>query len=163
VAPGPSSDGMIRAAIAAMSRAVAESKCSSAVDEGEAAASCACCWAEAIADHAATPTVPRIQSRRVNFVIVTRILHATSTPSQRRFADTPCCRRWNSPGFARLRLVLVALRQWGEDHLFTAGEPMQVMVDKAAGRPIGRLRLTARDGHTLDPSEVIVKMGRAGR
>lgn len=63
----------------------------------------------------------------------------------------------------RLRLVLIALRQWGEDHLFTPGEPMQVMVDKAAGRPIGRLRLTARDGRTLDPSEVIVKMGRAER
>lgn len=63
----------------------------------------------------------------------------------------------------RLRLVLVALRQWGEDHLFTAGEPMQVMVDKAAGRPIGRLRLTTRDGRALDPSEVIIKMGQAAR
>jgi DNA-binding HxlR family transcriptional regulator len=63
----------------------------------------------------------------------------------------------------RLRLVLVALRQWGEDHLFTAGEPMQVMVDKAAGRPIARLRLTARDGRVLEPSDVIIKTGRAGR
>ena len=63
----------------------------------------------------------------------------------------------------RLRLILVALRQWGEDHLFTAGEPMLVMVDKAAGRPIGRLRLTARDGRVLEPSDVIIKTGRAGR
>ena len=46
---------------------------------------------------------------------------------------------------------------------WTLQEPMQVMVDKAAGRPIGRLRLTARDGHTLDPGEVVIKMGRAGR
>jgi hypothetical protein len=63
----------------------------------------------------------------------------------------------------RLRLVLIALRQWGEDHLFTAGEPMMVMVDKAAGRPIARLRVTARDGRVLEPSDVIIKTGRAGR
>jgi hypothetical protein len=37
------------------------------------------------------------------------------------------------------------------------------MVDKAAGPRIGRLRLTARDGRVLDPSDIIVKMGRAGR
>jgi DNA-binding HxlR family transcriptional regulator len=63
----------------------------------------------------------------------------------------------------RLRLVLTALRQWGEDHLFTAGEPMMIMVDKAAGRRIGRLNLTARDGRVPDPTDIIVKMGRAGR
>ena len=63
----------------------------------------------------------------------------------------------------RLRLILVALRQWGEDHLFTGGEPMLVMVDKAAGRPIARLRLRARDGRALEPTDVIVKTGRAGR
>src|SRR5258708_37006906 len=59
----------------------------------------------------------------------------------------------------RLRLVLVALRQWGEDHLFTSGEPMLVMGDKAAGRPSARLRLTAPDGRVLEPNEVIIKMG----
>jgi hypothetical protein len=40
---------------------------------------------------------------------------------------------------------------------------MLVMVDKAAGRPIARLRLTARDGRVLEPSDVTVKTGRAGR
>src|SRR5260221_10463788 len=86
VAPGPSSDGMIRAAIAPTSRALVGSKCSYAVDEGEAAALCACCWAEAIAGHAATPIAPRIQSRRVNVVMVIRILHGRSSPSQPRQA-----------------------------------------------------------------------------
>jgi DNA-binding HxlR family transcriptional regulator len=62
----------------------------------------------------------------------------------------------------RLRLVLVALRQWGEDHLFEPGELMTVMVDKQSGRPIGRLRLTTRDGKALEPTDVLIKDGRAG-
>jgi hypothetical protein len=50
-----------------------------------------------------------------------------------------------------LRVILVALRQWGEDNLFDDGEPTTVMVDKANGDPIGRLRLTARDGRVISP------------
>ncbi len=57
----------------------------------------------------------------------------------------------------RLRLVLVALRQWGEDNLFTAGEAKTVMVEKETGRPIGRLRLTAQDGRPLGYSDVVVR------
>jgi DNA-binding HxlR family transcriptional regulator len=63
----------------------------------------------------------------------------------------------------RLRLVLVALRQWGEDHLFSRGEPMTVMVDRTSGRPIGRLRLTSHDGRALEPGDLLVKPGRASR
>jgi DNA-binding HxlR family transcriptional regulator len=61
----------------------------------------------------------------------------------------------------RLRLILVALRQWGEDNLFADGEPMTVMVDKAGGEPIGRLRLTARDGRVISPRDVEIKKGWA--
>jgi DNA-binding HxlR family transcriptional regulator len=61
----------------------------------------------------------------------------------------------------RLRLVLVALRQWGEEHLFSRGEPMTVMVDKISGRPIGRLRLTSHDGRVLEPGDLVVKPARA--
>ena|SRR5579859_5924937 len=63
----------------------------------------------------------------------------------------------------RLRLVLVALRQWGEDNLFAEGETMPVMVETDTGQPIGRLRLTAQDGRPLGYSDVTVADGMAGR
>ncbi len=51
----------------------------------------------------------------------------------------------------RLRLILVALRQWGEDNLFAEDElPSTIMVEEATGQPIGRLRLTAQDGRALE-------------
>jgi DNA-binding HxlR family transcriptional regulator len=60
-----------------------------------------------------------------------------------------------------LRVILVALRQWGEDNLFEDGEPMTVLVDKADGEPLGRLRLTAGDGRVINPLDVEIKKGRA--
>jgi DNA-binding HxlR family transcriptional regulator len=60
-----------------------------------------------------------------------------------------------------LRVILIALRQWGEDNLFSDGEPTTVMVDKAKGEPIGRLRLTAQDGRVISPLDVEVKQGWA--
>ncbi|WP_158808001.1 helix-turn-helix domain-containing protein [Beijerinckia sp. L45] len=62
----------------------------------------------------------------------------------------------------RLRVILVAIRQWGEDHLFEAGEPMMVMVGKEDGQPIGRLRLTSKDGRSIDPWDIDVKDGVRG-
>ena len=62
----------------------------------------------------------------------------------------------------RLRLVLVALRQWGEDNLFEKGEEMTVMLEKATGLPIGRLQLTAQDGRPLKLDDVIVARQKAG-
>jgi DNA-binding HxlR family transcriptional regulator len=62
----------------------------------------------------------------------------------------------------RLRLVLVALRQWGEDNLFAADEELTMMVEKATGQPIGRLKLTSRDGRPLAPGDVITVRRRAG-
>lgn len=62
----------------------------------------------------------------------------------------------------RLRLVLVVLRQWGEDNLFAENEEMTVMVEKRTGLPIGRFKLTAQDGRPLDVDEVIVVNQIAG-
>jgi DNA-binding HxlR family transcriptional regulator len=59
----------------------------------------------------------------------------------------------------RLRVVLVALRQWGEDNLFTEGEPMLLMHD-SANQPIARLRLMNQEGRPLEPEEVVVTRGR---
>lgn len=58
-----------------------------------------------------------------------------------------------------LRLVLAAIRQWGEDHLFAEGEPMMVTHDRV-NRPIARLRLMDQDGRPLAPGEIIVTEGR---
>jgi DNA-binding HxlR family transcriptional regulator len=48
-----------------------------------------------------------------------------------------------------LFLVLVALRQWGEGHLFERDEPHSVLVDTATNRPVGKLDLKSRDGRSL--------------
>lgn len=49
-----------------------------------------------------------------------------------------------------LFLVLVALRQWGEGHLYRADEPRSLLVDAEAGAPVERLMLQANDGRSLD-------------
>jgi DNA-binding HxlR family transcriptional regulator len=48
-----------------------------------------------------------------------------------------------------LFLVIVALRQWGEDHLYRAGERRSVLVDAATKAPVERLQLHAFDGRNL--------------
>jgi DNA-binding HxlR family transcriptional regulator len=60
-----------------------------------------------------------------------------------------------------LRVVLLALRQWGEENLFGPGEPMMIEVDKAKGEPLRHLEVTSQDGRTLTPAEVAVKEGGA--
>lgn len=61
----------------------------------------------------------------------------------------------------RLRLVLIAVRQWGEDHLFADGEPMMLALDPQH-RKLERLELRNEDGKHLEPEEVIVMRGRKG-
>lgn len=57
-----------------------------------------------------------------------------------------------------LRIVLAALRQWGQDHLFAPDEqPPAPLVDNAGGKPVARLRLTDQEGRELLPSEVHVQ------
>jgi DNA-binding HxlR family transcriptional regulator len=60
-----------------------------------------------------------------------------------------------------LRVILIALRQWGEDNLFREGEPMTVAVDRTAGEPIGRLLLTAGSGRLIHPLDVEIEKGWA--
>jgi DNA-binding HxlR family transcriptional regulator len=42
--------------------------------------------------------------------------------------------------------LIVALRQWGEDHLFEAGEPHSVLLDTTHQRPLQRLQVIDADG-----------------
>lgn len=55
-----------------------------------------------------------------------------------------------------LFLVIVAMRQWGEDHLYRADERHSVLVETATGAPVGRLRLQAEDGRRLGWAETCV-------
>lgn len=48
-----------------------------------------------------------------------------------------------------LFLVIVALRQWGEDHLYGADEPRSSLLDVQTDEPVPRLELRAADGVPL--------------
>ncbi|MGY3609272.1 MULTISPECIES: winged helix-turn-helix transcriptional regulator [unclassified Bradyrhizobium] len=56
-----------------------------------------------------------------------------------------------------LFLAIVALRQWGEDHLYRAGERHSVLVDQVKGEPVARLKLRASDGRALAWDETQVR------
>ncbi|MCQ4633171.1 helix-turn-helix transcriptional regulator [Shinella sp. CPCC 100929] len=49
-----------------------------------------------------------------------------------------------------LFLVIVSLRQWGEDNLYRDGEKRSVLVDEATRLPVSRLTLHAFDGRRLE-------------
>jgi DNA-binding HxlR family transcriptional regulator len=61
----------------------------------------------------------------------------------------------------QLQVVLVALRQWGEQNLFGHGEPMMVAVDAKNKQRLPRLQLTTTDGRGLGPAEIQVEEGSA--
>lgn len=52
--------------------------------------------------------------------------------------------------------VVVSLRQWGEDHLYAAGEARSALVDRA-GKPVGKLVLPSRDGTPLHHDDTSVR------
>ncbi len=56
-----------------------------------------------------------------------------------------------------LFLVIVALRQWGEDHLYRPGEARSALVDTETGAPIARLELRAESGRSLGWSDTRVQ------
>ena len=53
--------------------------------------------------------------------------------------------------------VVVALRQWGEKHLFAKNEPHSVLVDKRSGRPVPVMSPQASDGGVLSATEAEVR------
>jgi DNA-binding HxlR family transcriptional regulator len=52
--------------------------------------------------------------------------------------------------------VLVALRQWGEEHFFDAAESHVRLVDRARRKPVRKLELRAQDGRVLEPEDTVV-------
>jgi DNA-binding HxlR family transcriptional regulator len=53
--------------------------------------------------------------------------------------------------------VVVSLRQWGEVHCFSRGEPHSVLVEKETAKQVGRMELRSKEGRILTPSDTIVK------
>lgn len=56
-----------------------------------------------------------------------------------------------------LFLVIVALRQWGEDHLYRPDEPKSSLLETKTGDPVARLELRAQDGRPLGWTDTQVK------
>lgn len=53
--------------------------------------------------------------------------------------------------------VVVALRQWGEQHLFAAGEPHSQLIDRRTGKPLPPLRVQGKDGMAVSPEDTEVR------
>ena len=53
--------------------------------------------------------------------------------------------------------VMLALRQWGEGHLFEAGEAHSLLLDKASGQPVPPLRVLGAQGQELRPDQTRVR------
>ncbi|MFC3691116.1 winged helix-turn-helix transcriptional regulator [Chenggangzhangella methanolivorans] len=62
-----------------------------------------------------------------------------------------------------LFVVVAALRQWGEDHLFAAGEPRSALVDARDGAPVARLEVRAADARPLAFDETRVEKARPAK
>ena len=60
----------------------------------------------------------------------------------------------------RLFPVVVALRQWGEQHLFAKGESHSVLLDKHTGKPVPHMSPQAGDGGVLTAEQTEVKKVR---
>jgi DNA-binding HxlR family transcriptional regulator len=63
-----------------------------------------------------------------------------------------------------LFVVMVGLRQWGEDHLFNADEPHSLLVERKSGKPIRKIEVRDHSGKFLDAPQTAVRKlpGHAG-
>ena len=53
--------------------------------------------------------------------------------------------------------VVVALRQWGEQHLFARGEPHSTLVERRTGLSLAHMAPQASDGRTLGAADAEVR------
>ncbi|WP_434212060.1 winged helix-turn-helix transcriptional regulator [[Pseudomonas] boreopolis] len=53
--------------------------------------------------------------------------------------------------------VVVALRQWGERHLFARGERHSALIDRRTGKPVPPMRPQGGDGGELRPEDTQVR------
>jgi DNA-binding HxlR family transcriptional regulator len=53
--------------------------------------------------------------------------------------------------------AIVALRQWGERHLFAPGEAHSTLIEKTSGKRVAAMQPRDHDGHVLRPAHAVVK------
>ncbi|MBO4120430.1 helix-turn-helix transcriptional regulator [Cupriavidus gilardii] len=63
-----------------------------------------------------------------------------------------------TPTGERLFPVIVALRQWGEQHLFGSKDAHSVLVDKRSGKPLTVMEPRSAEGKVVRPSETVVRL-----
>ena len=90
-------------------------------------------------------------SARLRALVAAGILELVPSPTTGRHQEYHLSRKGKN-----LFYVMVALRQWGEDHLFTASTPEAALVDRVKGRPVGRLALHSQDGRPLEYEDTLV-------
>lgn len=73
---------------------------------------------------------------------------ASGGSSYREYALTPKGRD--------LHTIILALRQWGEDHCFNAEPCPTALVERATGKPVRKLAIQAEDGRALALTETMV-------
>lgn len=56
--------------------------------------------------------------------------------------------------------ILVAMRQWGEQHLFARGERHSLLIDKRTGNPVPPMSPRGKDGAVLPASSTEVRKVR---
>ncbi len=61
-----------------------------------------------------------------------------------------------TPRGEQLFPVVVALRQWGEQHLFGPGEPRSQLLEQATGQPIAPMQPHGAGGQVLGPWQTAV-------
>ena len=53
--------------------------------------------------------------------------------------------------------VIVALRQWGEGHLFAPGEPHSLLLQRQTGQPVRPMLPSGDNGLPLQPAQTLVR------
>lgn len=53
--------------------------------------------------------------------------------------------------------VVVALRQWGEQHLFAPGEPHSTLIDRRTGKPLPPMKVQGKGGTVVSPEDTEVR------
>ena len=61
-----------------------------------------------------------------------------------------------TPKGKALMPVMIALAEWGNDHLFDDGERINMPLDVECRRPLGRLQIVAHDGRKLTINDVVI-------
>jgi DNA-binding HxlR family transcriptional regulator len=93
-----------------------------------------------------------ILTARLKHLVAIKVLETTPVSDESSYEEYVL-----TPKGRDLFLVIVSLRQWGEDHCFAKSEHHSLLVEKANGQRVKRLSLNGRDGKALDDVTTVVR------